>query len=83
MAAVTKPPTSAKGPQALVFRSLSRISCDFPLIIIIIIIIIIITTIIIIIMISRFVRLGNCSEIDDNQRGREAVNMEFEGSTEL
>jgi hypothetical protein len=28
-------------------------------------------------------QLGSCSEIDDSQRGREAVNTEVEGSTAL
>jgi hypothetical protein len=75
MAEVTKLPTSAAGLEALAFPLLSHISCDFPLIIIIIIIIII--------LITRLVRLGSCSEIDDSQRGREVLNTEFEGSTEL
>jgi hypothetical protein len=29
------------------------------------------------------VQLRSCSEIGDSQRGRQAVNMEFEGSTTL
>jgi hypothetical protein len=32
---------------------------------------------------SDYVQLGNSSEIGDRQRGREALNMESEGSTAL
>jgi hypothetical protein len=32
---------------------------------------------------SRLVQLGSCNATADSQRGREAVNTEFEGSTAL
>jgi hypothetical protein len=32
---------------------------------------------------SQLVQLGSCSEIGDSKRGREAMNMEVEGSAAL